>query len=553
MNRLRLSWLDPFVVVCAAILLTSGEYFIKGSILDYVRLHPSHHRLFLSVITGLLLSVVFFKHNKNQLYQESFLFGTFQKLRLKPLHWVSLIFIMTSSVFAYSSYIRHHVFRTSFDLSIFAQAIWNTWRGDFFYSSIKGGINLMGDHMSPILAFFAPVYFFGDSPVPLLILQAIFASSAVFPIYLIGKRVFGDEKLATLFAALYALYLPLRNAVRFDFHPEVAADVLILWGFYFLFVSRLWWSSFFLFLTLLIKENACLPVAAVGFYAFCFQKKFIFGALWMSMAVATFLVDIYVVAPYYLGAPYFYSSYLELKSTDALGSIVNLIQGSTFNYLKKIYLPLGFFSFLSPSTFLLTAPMLVQNLTTGGVLHRSIFFQYTAFLTPFVFVSAIFGFKNFLNLLQKYRRDQFLQWKKFAVYWLIGWSFLLTGVSEYHVVSEHHRLDSPHLEYIRRYLKAVPNHVSVRTHELFAPHVANRKELHIYENEHPREGGSTKAQNADLVILDDRFLKDIKKEAVIITKEMQIKQLKANGYRLIHEHDGFYVFSRNSAESLWRS
>ncbi len=99
-------------------------------------------------------------------------------------------------------------------------------------------------------------------------------------------------------------------------------------------------------------------------------------------------------------------------------------------------------------------------------------------------------------------------------------------------------MDSPHLAYIRSYLKTIPSNVSVRTHEFFASHLINRKELHIYENQHPKEGGSEKAQNADLVIIDEGFLKDAP------SKEEQLQQLKVKGYQVIHEHDGFYVFSK---------
>ena len=534
MNHLRLPWLDLLLICCAVILLTGGEWFLVGNILEYVRSHPKHHRLALSMVTALLLSVVFYKHHKNQLYSDSIILSSIKKIQLKPLHWVIIIFMIMASVFSYSSYLRHHVFRTSFDFAIFAQAIWNTWHGSFLYSSIKGGICLLGDHVSPILVLFAPVYGMGDSAVPLLILQAVFAASAVFPIYLIGKKVLAEDSLAILFAALYALYLPLRNAVRFDFHPEVALDSLILWGFYFLLVGRLWVATLFLFLTLLIKEIACLPVAAVGFYAFWFHRKYFFGLLWIIMAATIFLIDVYIVAPYFYGGPYFYFAYY---SGGPMGAIKNLFQGYTFTYFKKVFLPLGLFSFLSPA-FLLTVPILLQNLGSGGSLQRSVFFQYTAFLTPFVFVSASFGFKNFLKWTQRFHASQLFQFRQFAIYWVIGCSIFFTGVSEYHVISEYKRMDSPHLAYIRSYLKEVPSNVSVRTHEFFASHLINRKELYIYENQHPKEGGSERAQNANFVIIDEGFLKEAP------TKDEQLQALKTKGYQMIHEHDGFYVFSK---------
>ena len=225
---------------------------------------------------------------------------------------------------------------------------------------------------------------------------------------------------------------------------------------------------------------------------------------------------------------------MEWQNRGLIAFLSHFFQPASFTYLKKVFLPLGFFSLLSPSTLILTFPAIFQNLAARNELTRSIFFQYTVFLTPYVFISAIHGFKHFVDWTSKWWSIEIVQ--RFAIYWLIGWSLLLAGVSEIHIIQEYRRKDNPHYEYIRQYLKTVPKHISVRTHEFFAPHIPKVTELHIYENKHPREGGSEKAQAAEYVFIDKGFVDP--------PIESHVTSLKEKGYKIIHEHEGFYVFRK---------
>ena len=111
------------------------------------------------------------------------------------------------------------------------------------------------------------------------------------------------------------------------------------------------------------------------------------------------------------------------------------------------------------------------------------------------------------------------------------------GKPELSIIRKNQLSDNEHFAYVRQYLKTIPEDVSVRTHEFFAPHLANRKELHIYENRNPKEGASQKAMEAECVIVDRNFLGDDWQNAISI--------LQSN-YALVHEHEGFYVFQRKS-------
>lgn len=528
--------LDLYLILSFFVVATAALPFLTPEIREYFRVYPKIHRLLLSLVS--LSGILAFTLLQVKVKSESMVFSFFKKLNWTIDFWVCVIFWVAFSVFSYSSYIRHYVFSSSFDFAIFAQAIWNTGKGYFLYSSIKGGICLLGDHVSPFLVLLTPVFAFGFRPGLLLILQAAAATSAIFPLYAIGKAVLKESGLSFLFVISFVLYLPLRNSVRFDFHPELFAIPLILYAFYWMLSGRLLLASLGLFLVLITKEVACLSVAMFGLYCCFGQKKILFGLFWFLIATALFWAEIYLIAPYFSGEPYFYLSgnYSAWKSQGLLALLGHLSQPSSFTYLKKIFLPVGFFSILNPSTLVLTFPAIFQNLSARNELTRSIFFQYTAYLTPFVFISAIYGFQSCTSFLTKFMPVHRV--KIVLSYWLIVWSILLSGVSEYYVISEYQRKNNVHFDYIRNYFKTVPSSASVRTHEFFAPHLANRKELFIYENNHPKEGGSPKALNANYVILDKNFIQGF--------DGSQITNLKNRGYLIQLEHQGFYVLVKKS-------
>jgi len=528
--------LDLYFVICIIILMTGGAHIIPKSLEVYFSGHPKYHRLILSSVTLGLLAVCSYFHFHGLLAKRSNLFAYFTKLRFRASTYVWMLFLVLSTVFVYSSICRHLVFNSSFDFAIFAQAVWNTWKGNLLYSSIKGGICLLGDHFSPILILLAPLYGIWTDPQVLLLLQGIAAASSVFPLFLIAQKILKDNGLALLFTISFALYLPLRNAVRFDFHPELLGDSFILWAFYFVLTKRLKAASICLLVVLSTKETACAPIAMFGLFCFQFLKLRKFGMIWFFGSIMYFVVAIKLLIPYFYGQEYFYlrGNYLAWKELGFVAFCAHIFQPSTFTYLKKIFLPVGFLSFLSPSTFLLTCPILFQNLTTRNLMARSIFFQYTAFLTPFVFISTIYGFRNGLNWMAKFNLSFLKRPKLLLSYWLLGTSLLLGGVSEYYVIVRCKAQDNSHFAYLRSYFKTVPASVSVRTHEFFAPHLVKRKELYIYENTHPKEGGSEKAQNADLVIIDQKILGN--------DYQRHLTGLRNKNYTLQYEHEGLFVF-----------
>lgn len=530
--------LDAFFIFSLFTLITAAGPFLSPELTELFNNRPKYHRMAMSLVTLANLAIIYILYYRGKLEEYSRIARSIRRIPFTPWVWTWVIFLGLSMVFSISSVLRHHVFLSSFDFAIFSQAIWNTWNGSFLYSSIKGGICLLGDHISPFLALLAPFYGLTGEPRVLLAVQAVGAASSIFPLFLIANRVLKSPKLALCFIISFATYLPLRNAVRFDFHPELLGDPLLLWAFYFILQGKLTGASIALAFALTTKETVCAPIAMLGLYSWWFQKKTLFGLSWFVIALTMFFADIKIIAPYFYGGEYFYLSgnFLEWRKLGWIAFLQHFFQGSTFTYLKKIFLPVGFLPFLSPTQFLLVVPILFQNLSSRNLGTRSTFFQYTAFLTPFVFVSAIYGFKNVLDWASRQKRWPYERVQLILIYWFLGCSFLFAGISELYVINKFLAKDNDHLAYVRRYLKTIPSNVSVRTHEFFAAHLSNRREVHIYENHHPREGASAKAMNSEYVVLDVSILGP--------EYQQNLEELRQLGYEPVHEHEGFFVYRK---------
>lgn len=517
---------DIFVFAAAYCFLTGFIPFAPDDFYRIAASKPAVHRVILTVFT---LSIAAWVLARWKLAPKAGLGETpltaFLKRRPVPADIVvAVIFIFSASLWSYASLIRHKALQSGFDMAIFTQAVSNTSQGAWFYSSIKGGINLMGDHFSPLLALFALPYKIWPAPECLLILQAVLAASSVFPLYRIGKDQFGGNLWALLPVIALVCYLPLRNTVRFDFHPEVAAMPLLFWACWSWERSRTVLCSVFLLFALLSKEGAAIATFGFGIYALI-RRRYGFGIFWTFFSTAYLWVVVNKIVPAFSGQPYFYLSgnFLAWKDGGIAEFVKHIASPATAAYLVKIFMPVGFLPFADLG-ILLAMPALAQNITSRNEATLSIFYQYTAFLTPFVFFALVRALKRFHPS------------RSWAAIYVLGCSLLMAGVSDYYVASRYEIQRNTHLREVPSLLERIPAGVSVRTQEFLAPHLTNRKELHIFENNHPREGGSAKALASEYVVLDRYFP---------TANDESIARLSTD-YDRIFEKDGFLIFKRKS-------
>ena len=300
--------------------------------------------------------------------------------------WVSVgIFVCVMLAAAWA---RHATFRSNaYDLGLFENLLWNTSHGRWFHSDVLGR-SFWGEHFSPILFPVAFIHRVLPHPLTLLALQTVALAAGAFPLARLARRELKHEGLAHAVVVAYLAYLPLRNVAMFDFHPVVFATPLLIEAFASFREERFKRGLVACLVALLAKESVALPVAALGVYvAFVLQRRALgIGLALFAVALLAFVVGWLV--PSVRGEAYpFLNRYQALYE----GRLFELMSGQRLMTLFLIFGPVLFMPLFSPTHLALALPSLAANLLSTDPHQHQITYQYTATVTPMVFVATVMG------------------------------------------------------------------------------------------------------------------------------------------------------------------
>lgn len=286
---------------------------------------------------------------------------------------------------------RHWAFSSGYaDLGIFDSAIWNLTHGNGYVSSVKGGMNLFADHQSPIFWLLAPLYAAIPRAETLLAVQSIGLCSGAVAAWLVARQYLGgNHRLLPLVPLLWLAWFPLRNANRFDFHPEVLMLPLFLFAIAGLQSGkwvRVAGGAIAFLLALTAKESAG-PVAVGVGLAWILgsapesvrKRNRGFGIAALMLGGAVFWFDTKVV-PHWFSADYHYvnayahfgDSTLDLLLAPILQPghfLQTVLTPSRLRFFFSTVAPLALVPLLAPRTFLAALPgYAIYFLTEGD--HR---------------------------------------------------------------------------------------------------------------------------------------------------------------------------------------
>jgi uncharacterized membrane protein len=246
--------------------------------------------------------------------------------------WVAGLTGAAALVYTTYALLRFHTFLTgSYDLVIFDQAIRSYSHFHAPVSIVKGVHNgfgphfsVLGDHISPILAVLAPLYWIEDGPRTLLVAQAVLFAAAIPPLWIFTRRELGVPA-AYCVAAAYAVSWPVAAAIAFDFHEAAFAPVLtavLLERF-----QAAWRADdrrrravrrahgvLAALALLLVKEDMGLLVAGYGLYLLTRRERALGGAFVIVGLAWTWLAA-RVLIPAFGGDPDYYWAYGALGDT----------------------------------------------------------------------------------------------------------------------------------------------------------------------------------------------------------------------------------------------
>lgn len=324
-------------------------------------------------------------------------------------NWIFLVVALVGLVvYLLISITKHLQFgSTGYDLVIFDQAVRNYSEFNAPASSFRGFENLLGDHFHPILALLAPLYWVLNSPISLLVAQAVLLVSAALPVYLYAKKRFSLAP--AVFAAIAFILSPLLiRTVFFDFHEIAFAVPLIAWAIYLIDIKRFGWLYLPLLSLLLVKENLSLLVATFGLYLII-QKKYLHGTVFLLTGIVWFFLATKVFIPYFAGSdggfnywtydalgPGLVSAGLTIITNPVLFLTVLLTPlVKILTFIKTFGVFLGF-TFLSP-VVLLSAPILLERFLSSNQNYWQFDYHYGAVLAPILVMAAVDGLYRVLS------------------------------------------------------------------------------------------------------------------------------------------------------------
>ncbi|HSA83543.1 MAG TPA: DUF2079 domain-containing protein [Patescibacteria group bacterium] len=323
-------------------------------------------------------------------------------------HIVLLLFLIAiyCAYFTTVTFLRFDNFYTGkYDLGNMSQTVWNTTQGRIFTLTNPDNAenaSRLAIHADFILILLAPFYALWSDPKTLLFLQTIILAFGAIFVYLIGTHVLKNKHLALVFAFAFLINPSVERTNLYDFHAVTLATTFLLGAFYFFLNKRYKIFLFFAILAGLCKEEIWLIVALFGVFLVLQQKRYVFGSLLFVLCFSLFYFLIAYAIPNTLGANHFALSYFSAFGDSPLEIAQNILfhpqqiiatvfTGDRLMYLHYLSQPLGYLSVLAPHLLLFALPSLAINLLSSNPNLHQIHYQYTAAITPFVFIAAIYG------------------------------------------------------------------------------------------------------------------------------------------------------------------
>jgi uncharacterized membrane protein len=321
----------------------------------------------------------------------------------RPRRVVAVGVVAYAVVFSFVTVTRHFTLAThALDLGYYVQLVWNLARGAGPYVSLPE-MHAWGDHLSPIMYLFVPVFWVAPGPVVLLVAQSVALALGGVAVFGLARARLGDERPAAAFALLYLVNPSLHGINVRDFHAAALAIPLLLAAFWAVEAGRPWLWLLPVALTLLCREDAALPVLGLGAWMALGRGRRLAGALTAAAALALLLVDVRWIIPAYRGEPYAHlgryarlgGSLPEIVTTMILHPLRVLgiaATGGRLVYLGALLAPLAFLPLLGGCDLLGALPALAQNLLSSDPILYGFRTQYQAFVLPFLVLAAVGGY-----------------------------------------------------------------------------------------------------------------------------------------------------------------
>lgn len=384
----------------------------------------------------------------------------------------------------------------TFDFGIFSQMFYNMKVSGLPTTTLErdGQLSHFAVHVSPIYYLLLPFYRLAPTPATLQVLQAAVITSAVIPLWKIGKLhgLTGAQRMSM--CAVLLLYPAFSGGTSYDIHENCFLTPLLLWLFYGIGKRNTVVTAVAALLTLMVKEDAAVYVAVVALWlvvktALRFKKSDVQNLVTGIVLLAVSLVWFFLVTGYLAKSgdgvmTYRYKNFMYDGST----SLISVIKSVILSPMKAIYecvdaeklyfiamtlLPLLGLPLLTRryERYILLIPYILVNLMSDYPYQHDIFFQYTFGSTAFLMYLTVMNLAD----LKRNRQRMFALAAAAIVSAACFGAVVVPKAMKYPVQAIRH-YDG--YQQLRDTLDTIPDDASVAATTFYTAHLSQREVLY---------------------------------------------------------------------------
>lgn len=286
------------------------------------------------------------------------------------------------------------------DIDRFSQAIWNTTRGNFLFTTIFEE-SLLAKHFSPYMALLSPLLLIWEDARILFLFQLVGIAAAGLILY----KIVHDRhpRLAIIFLLAFYLNPPLHQIALLELRRVTLAMPFIALMLFGLYKDRRLLMLLGMAFVLLIKEDMGLIVAMVGLYLLLFKRDWRWGLPTFLIGLAWFLSMVQLVIPAIAGGDYTQLGYYS-DWGDSIWEMARNVLSHPVNTLKymfdrgsllalwRLLLPLAIIlPFLGADYLLIIAPLIALMLLSNEPAVHKLGRWYLAPVLPVLFAAVAVG------------------------------------------------------------------------------------------------------------------------------------------------------------------
>ncbi len=317
---------------------------------------------------------------------------------------------------------RYYSFYSSFDQGIFNQVFWNNLHGRFFQSSLSSSLSTnvihagevptvfyhrLGQHFTPALLLWWPIYALFPSPATLTVLQVTLITAAGVVLYILARQYLQPSLAVMITASFYAANAVIGPTLS-NFH-DISQIPLFVFTLL-LAMEKRWWWLFWLMtvLILAVREDSGVGLFGVGIYMILSKRfpragigvcvlSFGYMLVLTNMIMPLFSQDIsqrFMIERFGQYADGNEASTLEIiwgMISNPWRLLVELVTpvDRTIRYLIAQWLPLAFIPAVSPAAWMIAGFPLLKLFLGKGELVLAITVRYALTVVPGLFYGAI--------------------------------------------------------------------------------------------------------------------------------------------------------------------